>query len=173
MITKVQIENNIIVSGLKAKKQVDETIAEAEIRAVDELLEELELPKEDVRKQIKIKTKEYKTNIILLEFSIAHDKYNPNRLFTYINWQRPAARRVSAMMGSSGSIVTKGRSIANVLNEQYKSVFINDSMFVTLPKFIKQTKVILRSLKFSPDEVLKQFERLDKFRICGYDKLSP
>ena len=61
-------ENNIIVSGLKVIAENDETSGDAEVRVVDELLEELDLTRDNVKRQVRIKTKNEKTNLILLEF---------------------------------------------------------------------------------------------------------
>ena len=107
------------------------------------------------------------------EHRIAQDKYNPKKLFSYVNRNKPVCGRISAMKDNSGKLHTDGPAIANILNEQFKSAFSRECPDLHLPIFANRTDNKVQTVIFRLDSIQKEMERLNKYKAPGIDLISP
>lgn len=91
------------------------------------------------------------------EHKLAEDKYQPKRLFSYVNRLKPIARGISEMKDRFGVVHTDKNKIANILNEHYKSVFICESPDSVQLFFKSRTESRLSTMAFNIEDVKKQY----------------
>ena len=113
-----------------------------------------------------------KQAIAAFEHGLAIDKRHTKSLYAYVNQQSPATKRINAMRDSSGNIVTDERFIANILNEQYRSVFTREPP-ENFPVFPKRTDASINRKQFNLDKIRELLNSLDHHKSCGADKISP
>ena len=104
------------------------------------------------------------------EESLAYDKKNPKRLFAYINSRKKVTSKISSMKYND-EITTDKQKIANSLNNQFESVFVNDDFIE--PSFEKRTNEILSELVLTTSDVLDELTRLDPNKSIGPDLIHP
>ena len=72
--------------------------------------------------------------ILIYENSIAFDKKNPKKLFTYIKSSQKVIPRINAIT-LGNTTFTDLKKISNLLNNQFESVFVNDNDNSDVPTF--------------------------------------
>ena len=118
-------------------------------------------------KLVKSSTKEY-------EMSLATDKKNPKRLFSYINSKQSTRVGIMAMNDTDDETRTNSTDIANVLNNHFGSVFVKDAHEEVLPVFeLPSPPNVLEYIKIERQVVKNKLESLVKHKAIGVDGVSP
>ena len=74
----------------------------------------------DYKKMRRTVKKATKTAIIQFKESLANDKKNPKRLFSYINSKQKIKTKLNTMRTNSGDVTSDKVEIANLLNQHFK-----------------------------------------------------
>ena len=107
------------------------------------------------------------------EFDIANDKYNPKRLFAYINSRQKVKLNISALNGADGSTLTNGNDIANELNKNFNSVFVREpSDQLPLPSRLHDD-ICLNDTQISTELIRSRLMKLDHSKTGGIDGINP
>lgn len=106
------------------------------------------------------------------ERELANDKKNPKRLFSYINQHQKVKEQINSIKTSDGEITTDATRIANVLNQQFQSVFVREGD-EELPNFESRTNSKLENINIYAEDVAKKLEALNENKSAGADKLHP
>lgn len=130
------------------------------------LIDKYKAARNDAAKQIKKSIREY-------EMSLAGDKKNPKRLFSYVNSKRSTRAGITAIE-KGGVTHTNNNAIADALNEHFCSVF-NDDDDDDLPIFESSNvdHEMPRSFHLARDAVIKKLEKLERHKAIGVDGVSP
>ena len=95
------------------------------------------------------------------EKELARDKKKPKRLFSYINSNCKVRPVILTVRNRNNLDVTDQTSIANVLNEQFASVFVNDESIIS-PNFPRRAlNSTLNTINVDVDIVEKYLSNLD------------
>ena len=105
------------------------------------------------------------------EMELATDKKNPKKLFSYINIKKKVKQAISAIKNPHGNLIFDKLKVANILNGQFKLVFVVDNPNKALPNFNKRSTQILNDIIIKYDEVKKRLENLNINKSQGVDKL--
>ena len=106
------------------------------------------------------------------EMDLASDKRNPKRLFTYINSRQKVKSGINSI-SINGHITTDHQHIANTLNDQFQSVFVNDQFESDLPSFTNRTTHHINTVDFSTGIIIPLLKALDPNKSHGIDKIHP
>jgi gas vesicle protein len=106
------------------------------------------------------------------EENLANDKKNPKRLYQYIKSKQKINTNISTLLIDNKSI-TNGIEIANALNNQFQSVFEDDSNTAELPNFPKRTNASLSEISFTPEKILQYLKTLHPEKAQGNDNIHP
>jgi hypothetical protein len=98
-------------------------------------------------------------------------KKNPKRLFAYINSKQKVRSIISSLLVNDKE-VTEPIDIANSLNNQFKSVFVNDTTRET-PEFTQRTQKTIETLLIDENIVKEELLKLQTNKSCGIDGLHP
>ena len=83
------------------------------------------------------------------EEKLANDKKNPKKLYAYINSRQKVKTQINSLLIQNKTI-TNGNEIANALNNQFQSVFVDDSDSTELPEFKNRTTESISDISFTP-----------------------
>ena len=119
-----------------------------------------------IRNQVK---KEAKLATINFEQTLANNKKNPKLLYAYVSSRQKTKDPIGAIRNNNNTIITDKREIANTLNEQFSSVFVNEPSNISLPNFASRTNNKIANFDIKEPEVAKLLSELDKFKSCGTD----
>jgi hypothetical protein len=129
----------------------------------------------DYRKTREQLKKDTKLAISSFERNIAEDKKNPKKLYSYINAKRNAKPSITTMKDANGSTQTDMRTITNIINSQFGSVFVKENHSTQIPNFedrnIKTEK--LTTVNISPTLVEEKLKQLDINKTAGIDRVHP
>jgi hypothetical protein len=107
------------------------------------------------------------------EERLANDKYNPKKLFAYVNSKRPKTGRINSMSTPSGALATNKEQIATLLNKQFQSVFSPEEIGESLPPFESKTEASITHVSFNQQKVLNHLIQLNPNKSLGNDSISP
>ncbi|XP_065650677.1 uncharacterized protein LOC136078794 [Hydra vulgaris] len=113
---------------------------------IPELVKQYKKKKSSLQVQKRLTIKKF-------EHSSAFDPKNPKRLFSYANSSCKIKQSIKSIRNKYGVTGTDGRFIADTLNDQFKSVFNNNSVNKDSPLLSNRTTEHLSSLHFSISEV--------------------
>lgn len=118
--------------------------------------------------------KEIKRAIRSYEQKLANDKKNPKRLFAYVNKKQSVRLSIHAIKDANNEIQTDRKRIANILNQQFASVFAKEDRIGDLPN-LTPTRLDsdLTDIHVNSRMVIEKLEKLDGFKSMGFDKVSP
>ncbi len=122
--------------------------------------------RKNLRKAIKKRILEY-------EMNLASDKKNPKRLYAYINSKQNISCAINSIMTSEGTLSTDRTVIADNLNRQFASVFVDEPALEDLPAFQSRTNAVIDSVIISTSEVLKYLSKIDPNKSQGPDGMHP
>jgi hypothetical protein len=125
----------------------------------------------EYKKIKKLVRKTLNSSIKKFEESLANDKKNPKRLFAYINSKQKIKSTINSLIINNQEITTR-TDIANALNNQFKSVFVNDAQSET-PNFSQRTQTRIESMLISETLVKEELMKLQTNKSCGIDGLHP
>jgi hypothetical protein len=119
--------------------------------------------------------KEIKCAIRGFELNLAKDKSNPKRLFSYVNHKQKVKTNINAIVDNYGTTRVESNEIANVLNDQFSSVFVVDDPSKPLPLFNRRPLITepLNNALFTQTEIITKLKRLNEFKSPGPDKIHP
>ena len=123
-----------------------------------------------MRRSVKKATK---TAIIQFEESLANDKKNPKRLFSYINSKQKIKTKLNTMRTNSGDVTSDKVEIANLLNQHFNSVFVYEPFNDIMPDFPKRTDHEISDLKIELLIIKLKLEKLDVSKSQGNDEVHP
>ncbi|RNA12483.1 RNA-directed DNA polymerase from mobile element jockey-like [Brachionus plicatilis] len=88
------------------------------------------------------------------ESKLASDKNNPKRLFSYINSKHGTKVKITSIRDGKGYTHVDGEKIANVINDQFSSVFVKVDVNLALPHFSDRIQKIgcIDSLKIAVED---------------------
>ena len=138
------INKNIIKLSSKKRRTWFRFLASSRSKSSFLWLEYNKISKK-LKKETKLAIKNY-------EMMLAKDKKNPKRLFQYVNKRHAVTSNISALRNSEGEVVTNGTEVCNILNNFFKSVFIEEKSDI-LPDFNHRVDVphpMDSSLSISP-----------------------
>ena len=117
---------------------------------------------------------ELKRAVAGYELELARDKKNPKRLFQYISRKNRLDTGVKELRNRAGEIVTDGLQISNILNEYFRSVFVEEPTD-NLPRMERVPIDVEMVDKFviSVSEVEDILLGLEKGKSPGMDGISP
>ena len=106
--------------------------------------------------------------------SLARDKYNPKRLFSYINSRQSTRVGISTINSPDGEAQTNSKSIADVLNGHFASMFSRESEDEILTNFELRSSMpnTLDEIKIDQIDVKKKLQLLNKHKATGVDEIS-
>ena len=113
-----------------------------------------------------------KTSLSNYELSLVEDKLNPKRLFAYVKSHQKNISSIDSICVQN-SISVDRLDIANTLNSQFHSVFVNDQPSRPLPFFPSRTNSSLDTFTFSPQDISKLLAQLNAHKSIGPDGISP
>ena len=124
-------------------------------------------------KHCKLLKKKIKQAVTTLEHSLADDKANPKRLFSYINSKTSARAPISRLRRRDGTLATDGVDIANALNAQFESVFTQEDPSTTpvLPRAVNADQCV-SALSVTPFEVEQRLRCLETSKASGDDNVA-
>jgi hypothetical protein len=118
----------------------------------------------ELSKQIKVAIENY-------ESSIANDKKNPKRLFSYVNSKKKIEQRLSSMI-VNGVVTEDMEVIVEELNKQFKSVFVEEVEVNVEEAGWSSTKT-LDVVKVCEEEVVDLLSALKPGKTPGEDGVQP
>ena len=107
------------------------------------------------------------------EASIARfSKTNPKAFFSYINEHRIIKDSIGPLKDSDDVLCTGERSIANVLNKYFNSVYTdeNTNYIPDLPNYQGE---ILENIQFTVSEIKTRLDKLNIYKSMGPDEVHP
>ena len=128
-----------------------------------ELVADFKKCRGDVKKAIKKRVTNY-------EMEIVNDKSNPKRLFAYTNSKLKTNSNINSLTVNSCT-VTNPSAIANSLNDQFQSVFVDESNDNYLPQFSFRTRQTLCLARFDQSSVQTLLHQLKQNKSQGTDKI--
>ncbi len=123
----------------------------------------------EINKQIPKLTRKTVRNY---EENLANGKKNPKKLFAYVNSRQKVKTSINSLVVSEKTI-TSELDIVNALNNQFQSVFVNDSENSTLPDFAIRTKERISDISFNSGKVLEYLKKINPEKCQGSDKIHP
>ena len=117
-------------------------------------------------------TKLTRATIREFEENLANDKKNPKRLFLYVNSRQKVKTQINSLRVQNTTL-TDGKEIANALNNQFQSVFVDDSGNNELPEFKKRTNESISDIAFGPEKVYEYLKKIKPDKSQGNDKIHP
>ena len=96
---------------------------------------------------------------------------NPKRFWQYINSKRCDASGVAALKSPSGSLQLDSMQKANVLNQQFSSVFNSNEDISTIPYKDRSPYPSMGNISVSPAGVFKLLSELDPHKATGPDEI--
>jgi hypothetical protein len=112
-----------------------------------------------------------------LEYKIAAKcKHEPKLLYSYINGQKKIKDSIRALKLENGSLAVDRLAIANTLNLQFQRAFTKIGADEHVSKLAIRTKEICRldpSVLFSPENIQKYLDKLNKSKTPGNDNIHP
>ena len=125
-------------------------------------------------KLIKNKVKKlFRDESRIFEENLASDKRNPKRLYAYINSKLKVSNNINGLLDSSGNFKVNKLEIANILNQQFESVFVNEPTELSIPDFDLRTKIRLDNVPITSTIIETFLSKLDPNKTQGNDKVSP
>jgi len=108
------------------------------------------------------------------ELDLAQDKKNSKRLYAYVNSKRTINDGISAIKNESGETVTDRHLVAEALNRQFSSVFVEEKLPVG-PSLVESELPLGRTDSVSIDVqgVMAKLRRLNKQKSTGGDGVTP
>ena len=76
-------------------------------------------------------------------------------------------------MRVNNKTVTVGKEIANALNDQFQSVFVDESSNSELPEFKKRTYETISDISFWPEKVVEYLINMKPDKSQGNDNIHP
>jgi hypothetical protein len=120
----------------------------------------------DVKRATRLSIREH-------ELSLANDKYNPKRLYAYVNRKKPITDSISCLKNKDDVLCTDGESIAQLLNKQFESVFSTEPHDDVMPTFLRRTSESLVSVQFDTATIQSYLDGLDPNKTMGGDMVNP
>ena len=117
-------------------------------------------------------TKLTRTTVREFEEKLANDKKNPKKLYAYINSRQKVKTQINSLLVQN-KIITDGKEIANALNNQFQSVFVDDSDNCELPEFKKRTSESISDISFTPEKVIEYLMNMKTDKSQGNDNIHP
>ena len=124
----------------------------------------------DLRQKIKTSKNNYEQELA------KRSKNDPKLVYKYVKRQQNVNEQVRALVDRVGHLVTDRKLVADILNDQYKSVFVDEPEDVEFPEFIsKKTNCfgvedILSYL--SIDSIEQKLNNLKPHKACGLDEVN-
>lgn len=158
--------NNNIIAMSKKKKELWHVNQRTKWKCAS-LINEYKHARNSLKKAIKIAIKSY-------EHDLANDKKNPKRLYSYVNKKHSFRPNINAIKDNNKIIQTDRRRIANVLNNQFSSVFVKEDELNILPTPtpVHQGSTIT-DIEINENIVFEKLSKLDAFKAIGCDGISP
>ncbi|XP_065677375.1 uncharacterized protein LOC136092758 [Hydra vulgaris] len=122
-----------------------------------------------VKKEVK---KNSKRELRVYESELANDKHNPKRLFAYINSKRIVSNQISALISDSNQMSSDAITKANILKNQFQSVFTKEPLTQPLKPFASKNNVLTSDITIDQNIVLKHLNMLDGNKSMGDDSIS-
>lgn len=132
---------------------------------VPELVAEFKTCRSLVKSSIKKRVAEF-------ELELVKDKTNPKRLFAYTKSHQKISSSIESL-SLHNRTTTNRIEIADALNQQFQSVFVDDSQDSYLPRFAFRTLDTLNSVDFNVAKVEKHLHLLQKNKSKGTDAIHP
>ena len=123
---------------------------------------------EKINRDIKKLTR---TTVRDFEEQLANDKKNPKKLYAYINSRQKVKTQINSLRVNNKT-VTEGKEIANALNDQFQSVFVDDSDNTELPEFKKRTNELISDISFGPEKVCEYLKKMKTDKSQGNDNIQ-
>ena len=127
-----------------------------------------------VCKELKQKIRSSKNNY---ELELANrSKRDPKLVYKYVKSQQNVNEQVRALVDKDGHLVTDRKIQAEILNDQYKSVFVVEPEDVDLPVFISKltnclgVENLLSCL--TEDAIERKLLSLNSHKACGADEVN-
>jgi hypothetical protein len=126
---------------------------------------------EKYRLQCKLVKSSMSSSISKFELELAaNSSKNPKGLFTYIKNKQQVKESIMSLNNSSGNITTDRAEIAEILNDQFESVFSVDDG--TEPVFENRTEFVCDEEEIiNRTEILNRLKKLDCNKAPGGDKI--
>jgi len=106
------------------------------------------------------------------ELSLALDKCNPKKLFTYVN-SKVKTSNIITSINCNNTTTTNATEIANILNKQFHSVFTNNSPDSPPVTFHSRTTASISTASITNHSVLHYLSKLAPDKSTGSDGISP
>ncbi|XP_065650415.1 uncharacterized protein LOC136078566 [Hydra vulgaris] len=121
-----------------------------------------------VSKEAILARKDYERNLII------KSKSNPKLIFKYVNSQRNTKQSIKAILNSNGTVTNDQSEIADILNDQFHSAFVNESSI--MPEIAD--KLISCTLDLNDNfidyiDIQNRVEKLNTDKACGVNNLHP
>lgn len=137
--------------------------------------------KETGSKRLKAKWEELRKDI-KKEINTAHNRYiedmignikeNSKPFWKYISSQKKDTQSIPPLKTKSGNTAENDSDKAEVLNEQFSSVFTPKSETDEIP-YIKKAYQNMKDIKVTEDGIRKLLHGLNTSKACGPDEISP
>ncbi|XP_065642265.1 uncharacterized protein LOC136073904 [Hydra vulgaris] len=102
-------------------------------------------------------------------------KINPKLFYSYVNSNKKIKGGIASMSNEYNNIVTNRESIANILNNSFNSVCVNEDKH-NIPNIPQKTEIILEediNNKITCHTIKKKLKKLDVYKAIGVDGISP
>ncbi len=106
------------------------------------------------------------------EKDLASDRQNYKRLFAYVNKKQKVKPRLTCLKDATGRAVSDPVEIANVLNRQFQSVFVQEGDG-QLPDFEQRSQSLISNANVTVYDIFMRLQKLDGTKSPGEDKVHP
>eukprot|EP00794_Sanderia_malayensis_P014846 gene14846-16388_t len=125
------------------------------------------------KKQRNMTSKELRKNERLYESSLTKEfKEKPKQFYGYVRNKMKTKANVPQLKRSDGSMTESDQQKADVLNEFFQSVFVEENTS-KLPDFDIRTDNIIEDIEFTVEDVKKKLDQLKEDKAAGPDCIPP
>ncbi|MBY0580626.1 MAG: reverse transcriptase family protein [Rickettsiales bacterium] len=133
------------------------------------LVQQYKIQSKLVKNMVRLKRIEYEKKIS------ETSKRNPKLFYSYVNSNKKVKGGIASMSNEYNNIVTNRESIANILNNSFNSVFVNEDKH-NVPNIQQKTEIILEvdiNNKITCHTIEQKLKKLDVYKAIGVDGISP
>ncbi len=134
--------------------------------AVEGTKQEYNKLKREVTKDIKSAVKNYEKDLV------KNSKSNPKLLYAYINKKQNVKNHIKALENHNGEVIFDTYNIADVLNNYFKSVYVNEEINTT-PTLPLRTNYQMEDIQIDYEDVKCYLSKLDVRKSTGFDNVHP